>query len=121
MIPDPKATANGSTLLTQLARAKHLPEKFLREELGLHDLNGGRAVGIPYFGETGEDVALKRRTALKAKDGSFWPEGLKLAAYGFWRLDRATKAGFIVLVEGESDCWALWHHGIPALGIPGAS
>jgi hypothetical protein len=26
----------------------------------------------------------------------------------------------LVLVEGESDCWTLWHHSIPALGIPGA-
>jgi hypothetical protein len=27
----------------------------------------------------------------------------------------------VVLVEGESDCHALWFHGIPALGIPGAN
>src|SRR5262249_19588816 len=53
--------------------------------------------------------------------GSYWPKGKPLAAYGQWRLDRATKAGFVILVEGESDCWALWHHGLPALGLPGAS
>ena len=27
----------------------------------------------------------------------------------------------MVLVEGESDAWTLWHHRIPALGVPGAS
>src|SRR5258708_11367735 len=27
----------------------------------------------------------------------------------------------MVLVEGPSDCHTLWYHGIPALGIPGAS
>ena len=27
----------------------------------------------------------------------------------------------MVLVEGESDCHTLWHHGIPAVGIPGAT
>ena len=27
----------------------------------------------------------------------------------------------MVLVEGESDCHTLWHHGVEALGIPGAS
>jgi len=25
-----------------------------------------------------------------------------------------------VLVEGESDCWTLWYHQFPALGLPGA-
>ena len=32
----------------------------------------------------------------------------------------ARKAGYLVLVEGESDCWTLWYQGFPALGIPGA-
>jgi hypothetical protein len=27
----------------------------------------------------------------------------------------------VVLVEGESDVHTFWHHGIPALGIPGAA
>ncbi len=114
------AKSNGRRLtLASLAQAKRLPIDFLRE-LGLHDLAEG-GVGIRYWGETAEEIAVKRRTAPKAGDGSFWPEGQLLAAYGLWRLDRAYKAGFVVLVEGESDCWTLWHHGIPALGIPGAS
>jgi hypothetical protein len=32
----------------------------------------------------------------------------------------AERAGYLVLVEGESDCWTLWYHGEPALGLPGA-
>jgi hypothetical protein len=44
-----------------------------------------------------------------------------LSAYGQWRIDNAAKAGFLLLVEGESDCWALWYHKMPALGIPGAN
>ena len=32
----------------------------------------------------------------------------------------ARDAGFLVLVEGESDCWTLWYHKFPALGLPGA-
>ena len=31
------------------------------------------------------------------------------------------EAGYAVLVEGESDCHTLWHHGIEALGVPGAA
>jgi hypothetical protein len=30
-------------------------------------------------------------------------------------------AGYVVLVEGESDVHTLWHYGIPALGLPGAA
>lgn len=33
----------------------------------------------------------------------------------------ARGAGYILLVEGESDTRTLWHYGIPALGIPGAA
>ena len=29
--------------------------------------------------------------------------------------------GHVTLVEGELDCHTLWHHGIPALGVPGAA
>jgi hypothetical protein len=104
--------------LAELAKAKSLPPDFL-QRLGLEDLAEG-GVGIPYYGPTGETIAVKRRTALKAGDGSYWPKGLSLAAYGQWRLDYAAKAGILILVEGESDCWVLWHHGFPALGLPGA-
>jgi hypothetical protein len=102
-----------------LAQAKALPVEFL-QELGLHDLPSG-GVGIPYYDITGMKLALKQRTALKAGEGSYWPKGQSLTAYGQWRLDDARKHGSLILVEGESDCWALWHHGYSALGIPGAS
>jgi len=47
--------------------------------------------------------------------------------YGLERLAEARAAGFVFLVEGESDCWALWRagsqapKGLPALGVPGAT
>ncbi len=41
--------------------------------------------------------------------------------YGLGLLGEARKAGYVVLVEGESDCHTLWYYEIPALGIPGAS
>jgi putative DNA primase/helicase len=110
---------NGSALtLDALAQAKRLPADFLRG-LGLADLPGG-GVRIPYLDPAGNAIAVKRRTALKARDGSYWPKGKPLAAYGQWRLDVAAKAGFLIVVEGESDSWALWYHGLPALGLPGA-
>src|SRR5262245_60718777 len=116
------ALGNGKSVrltVAALADAKRLPADFLTG-LGLSDLPAG-GVGIPYYDATGAEVAVKRRTALKATEGSYWPKGQPLAAYGSWRIDQANRDGFLILVEGESDCWTLWHHGWPALGIPGAN
>ncbi|MCD8069028.1 MAG: DUF927 domain-containing protein, partial [Lachnospiraceae bacterium] len=41
--------------------------------------------------------------------------------YGEWRLEEFRKAGYVVLVEGESDTQTLWYLGLSALGVPGAS
>jgi hypothetical protein len=43
----------------------------------------------------------------------------EIVPYGLERLEEARKAGYLVLVEGESDCWTLWYHHVPALGLPG--
>jgi hypothetical protein len=101
-----------------LAHAKKLPVDHL-ERLGLHDTP--RGVAVPYYAADGAEVAVKERTALAARDGSYWPKGVALAAYGSERIDRANKAGVLIIVEGESDCWTLWHYDLPALGIPGAN
>jgi hypothetical protein len=119
-MPNPTPESNGRGLtLAALAEAKRLPVDFL-VGLGLGDLPDS-GVGILYFDRTGAEIAAKRRTALKAKEGSYWPRGRPLAAYGQWRLNDAEKAGFLILVEGESDCWAIWFHNLPALGIAGAN
>jgi AAA domain len=99
----------------------------LLSQLGVtdgHTYRGKRAVHIPYFMQEGELYTRTRiRTALKAKDGSFWNTESKapLIPYGLQRLDLARKAGYLVIVEGESDCWTLWSHQMQALGIPGAA
>jgi hypothetical protein len=46
-----------------------------------------------------------------------WKKWGKPSLYGLWRLQQPTE---VVLVEGESDCHTLWHHGFAALGVPGA-
>jgi KaiC/GvpD/RAD55 family RecA-like ATPase len=101
-----------------LAARKRLSENHLRS-LGLEDTPEG--VAIPYRDVDGRVVATKLRTALVAKEGSRWPKGKPLIAYGLDRLADASELDMLVLVEGESDCWTLWQHGIPALGIPGAN
>jgi hypothetical protein len=105
--------------VTALAKHKRIPVEEL-EGYGVCDLPTG-GVGIYYYGPTGEEIAVKRRTAFKAKEGSYWPKATPLAAYGQWKLPKAAKAGILFLVEGESDCWTLWHYGLPALGLPGSN
>ncbi len=112
--------------LENYAASKRLPVEFLKG-LGLTDRNyqGKPAVRIPYFDENGEEIAVRFRIALeKSKEGDDrfrWRTGSKAQLYGLWRLEGIRKAGYVVLVEGESDTQTLWYHKIPALGIPGAS
>jgi hypothetical protein len=103
------------------AIAKQLPLEFLKA-CGLSDLtyDGSPAVRIPYYGETGEELAVRFRIALDG-DRFRWKSGTRPCLYGLNRISEARKAGYVVLVEGESDCHTLWFHGIPALGIPGAT
>jgi putative DNA primase/helicase len=105
--------------LASLAQHTGLPADFLRR-LGVHDLPDGRGVGIPYRDEAGVTRLVKQRTALTGRRRFWWPKGTPAMVYGLDRLAEARQAGQLVLVEGESDCWTCWLHGVPALGIPGA-
>src|SRR5262249_1507228 len=85
--PSPGANSPGSArkhrrrlTLAELATHKRLPVDFLRG-LGVDDLGGG-GVAIPYYDAAGNELAVKRRTALKASEGSYWPAGMPLEAYG---------------------------------------
>src|SRR5579863_5008953 len=119
-----RAASNGAcrTALTllDLALEKQLPWQFLFH-LGMMDHDAG-GVQIPYHLADGRPAPRTRiRTALVAKEGSRWSSGEgQLVPYGLERLEDARKAGYLVLVEGESDCWTLWYQGVPALGLPGA-
>ena len=126
--PDGQATTPGKTRhpthptlsLVDLALEKHLPWKFLFS-LGVMEHPPG-GLQIPYHLQDGTLAPRHRiRTALVAKEGSLWNKGEgKIVPYGLARLEEARKAGYLVLVEGESDCWTLWYHQFPALGLPGA-
>jgi hypothetical protein len=106
--------------LEALATAKRLPSQFLRD-LGVMDLPTG-GVGIPYYGVTGEEVFVRERGSPRCGNRRFHqPIGVPLAPYGQWCLDQAANASFLIFVEGESDCWTCWYHGLPALGLPGAN
>ncbi len=111
----------GTTLaLVDLAQEKMLPWKYLFS-LGItEDTTGG--LRIPYHLPDGSLAPRCRlRTALVARKGSQWSTGKgEIVAYGLERLEEARKAGYLIIVEGESDCWTLWYHQFPALGLPGS-
>ncbi|HJT57582.1 MAG TPA: hypothetical protein VJ761_13860, partial [Ktedonobacteraceae bacterium] len=111
--------------LLDLALYTHMHPTFL-VNLGLLDdypYQQYRGIKIPYYDTAGVEAPRCRiRTALTARDGSFWTDGdAAILPYGLWRLEEARTAGFLVICEGESDCWTLWLHLFPCLGLPGAS
>src|SRR5829696_9176793 len=112
----PDCTLNGYAAL------KSLLTVFLGQ-LGLADMldHGVPILRIPYRDESGTQVAVRLRTALEkspGRDDRFrWETGSKPLLYGLWLLRSEAS---VVIVEGESDCHTLWHHGINAVGLPGA-
>lgn len=114
------ARTQGCTL-EQYASQKKLPIDFL-QNLGLVNTkrSGSTAIRIPYIDESGSTKATRYRIALNEKDRFRWKSGNKPILYGLWRLKEMQEAGYIVLVEGESDCHTLWCHNIPAIGLAGA-
>jgi len=106
--------------INDLALDKQLPAAFL-VTLGIK--NNSHGVEISYRLMDGSRAPRQRiRTALVAKKGSRWDSAQgTIVPYGLWKLTEARAAGFLIVVEGESDSWTLWHHGFPALGIPGTT
>ncbi len=100
-----------------------LPVEFL-EGLGLEEIRycGRPAVRMPYFDESGERVLSTRyRVSLTGKPKVKTRKGDKNHLYGLWKLEEARAAGYVWMVEGESDTQTLWRHREPCVGIPGAN
>lgn len=106
--------------LENYAQVKALPVAFL-ESLGLQTiyLQGKPSVKIAYYDAGGVEIGARLRVALSGENRFKWRKGTTIHPYGLWRLDR--NAGYVILCEGESDAQTFWHHGVSALGIPGAS
>lgn len=118
-IPVNKQKSNNSIfLLEPLAQHKKLTADFLYS-LGVRKT--GQGFEIPYRDIDGTTLprARVRQTVEKSKgfwtgekDGSIYP-------YGLDRLKDARHEGYLIIDEGESDCWTLWFNSFPALGLPG--
>jgi hypothetical protein len=110
------ATASGLTLAA-LAEAKKLPVAELRG-YGLSDSSrrGAPAVRMVYRDESGAEIGVRYRRSLTEEPRFEWRKGDRVALYGQTDLANARRLGYVFIVEGESDCWTLWHYGLPAVG-----
>jgi hypothetical protein len=120
-------TAYGCTL-EAYAASKNLPLGFLTsDDVALEDGTCyvkalGRevaAVEIPYADQNGEQVATRYRISSGGDDKFRWQKGSKTTLYGLHKLEEAHEAGYVLLVEGESDTLTSWYRGLPAVGVPG--
>jgi hypothetical protein len=119
--------AYGCTL-DAYAASKNLPLEFLTsDDVALGDGTCyvkalGRevpAVEIPYADQNGEQVATRYRISLGGDDRFRWERGSSTILYGLHKLEEAHDAGYVLLVEGESDTHTAWYRGLPAIGVPG--
>lgn len=102
--------------LADYADEKNLPAAELRRwGVRTAEREKGSAVAIPYRDARGETDGVK----IRAGDRFWWDEHSGLP-YGLDRLEDADPDRSVLLVEGESDCHACWHHDVLALGVPGA-
>ena len=111
--------------VAEYALEKRLPAEWLKTECRMEsgkDKIGG-FLKIPYMDEQGDEVTFRKRYPKGARQRFAWKYGSsgKLMPYGMWRMASIREAGYVILVEGESDSQTLWHMGFPALGIPGAT
>lgn len=117
----PLQSSEGITL-EKLAEAKGFTPDFLKK-IGCqnyHRLNAP-TVRIPYLNTDGQQTAIRYRLRLNKEDGQrfAWRKGDSPTLYGLERLETIKEAGWVLVVEGESDCWTAWLHNVPALGLPG--
>ena len=109
--------------LTDYAAAKGLDIGFL-ESLGTSEIRfqGAPAVRFPYLDEGGVELCVRFRVSLDGDLRVRTKAGMKHCLYGLNRLPQAAEAGYVLLVEGESDAQTLWQAGY-RLGsaFPGAN
>lgn len=114
--------------LREYAEAKRLPLDALESyglRDGVHTAKNGKqypCVRIAYYTADGKFTRDRKRMCMHGDENGpsrfIWDgQGAPMQLYGLWR--QPSDRGFSFLVEGESDCHALWFNGYPALGMPG--
>lgn len=117
---DTSDVAGNGLTVASLAETKRLPVATLKS-FGVSDFKLGSlpVVRIQYYGEHGTEASVRFRLALQGDARFKWRKGDRIVPYGLDRLGAIREAGWVLVVEGESDCWTCWYYGLPALGAPG--
>jgi hypothetical protein len=102
------ARSDHGCTLKGYSEEKKLPIDFLRG-LGLRDVTylEKPALRIPFPNEVGQEMAVRFRVSMDGTEKFRWRSGDKPIPYGLKLLGEARRAGYVVLVEGESDCHTL--------------
>lgn len=66
-------------------------------------------------------MGVRFRHSLTGAPRFSWRKGDWVSLYGQRLIAEFKKKGWCLLVEGETDCWSAWLHGLPVVGIPGKS
>jgi AAA domain len=120
--PAVKFSANGKTPATvaELAATKKLPPDYLLKQGCTDVAMPSPHVDVPWRGPGGDVIAVQSRPGPRGQRFAF-RSGDSAPMYGSDKLDKVRAAGWVLLVEGATDCWTAWRHGIPALGLPSMS
>lgn len=119
----PKKSGLASFSLKEYSLNKQLPEEWLTEYCHVEtckDRDKTTYLKIPYYNEAGEEVTYRKRYGNKEFRWKYGSSG-KIILYGEWLLPEIHKAGYAVIVEGESDTQSLLYLKVPVLGVAGAS
>jgi hypothetical protein len=112
-------TSPSGLTLDDLVAQKVLSSEVLQREGVVQSKYAGiPCVQVPYYSESGQCLAVRSRIALEG-DRFRWRKGDRPVLYGLNHLGEFRAAGYVLVVEGESDCWTTWEYGIPCIGVPG--
>ena len=114
--------ARRSYSLEQYSFEKRIPKEFLARchITNAREKDGTEYMRIPYLAEDGSEMTYRKRFAQKEFRWKYGSGG-KIGLYGEWQMADIRAAGYVCLVEGESDSQSMWYMGISCLGVPGAS
>lgn len=113
-------SSKASLTLKEYAEAKKLSsQKLIAAHVSTGRQPNGHQLEISYLDFDGQHIGLRKRRSMR--EGVHAVKGGSLQLYGQWRHEHIAGKGYVVIVEGESDCHTLWHHDEPAVGIPGAT
>jgi len=107
--------------IEDFSQDKKLPIEFLKR-FGIQTSADGNSVLFPYQDISNNFLRWRIRNHPDSACKFLWDnaQDVPTTLYGLWSLN-SWNSDYIVIVEGESDTLTLWHYGIPAVGVPGAS